>query len=159
MNQSAIKELNELINKEYVIEVKLSQSFILDSYNEGELEETYYTPEIYSTKHWTTAENIKQDLRDVLNYLMEDVVRYGTLEKYYRECFNYTDSDIVSLRQTNIDGEIPTIGEFELWQIEEYKLYNEYTAFNIYINGTKIGADLISKLIESEEYNVEQAAV
>lgn len=159
MNQSAIKELNALIIEEYVIEIKLSQSFILDSYNEGELEETYYTPEIYSTKKWTTAENIKQDLRDVLNYLMEDVAYYGTLEKYYRECFNYTDDDIVSLRQTNIDGEIPSIEEVELWQIGEHKLYNEYTAFNIYINGTKIGAELIGKLIECEEYNVEQAAV
>jgi len=159
MNKSAIQELNELINEEYTIEINLSRSVILDSYNEGELEESYYYPEVYNTKSYARVENIKEELRSTLNFLMKEIVYYGTLEKYIQECFNYTDNDIVTLRHINLDGTEPTSEEVELWKAEKHNVYNEYTGFDIVINGTKVGADLISKLIESEEYNVEQVAV
>jgi len=159
MNQSAIQELNRLINEEYTIEINLSRSVILDSYNEGELEESYYYPEVYSTKSYARVENIKEELRSTLNFLMKEIVYYGTLEKYIQECFNYTDNDIVTLRHINLDGTEPSEEEVNLWMADDHKLYNEYTAFEFKINGALIGADLISKLIESEEYNVEQVAV
>jgi len=159
MNKSAIKELNELINEEYRIEINLSRSVILDDYNEGELEESYYTPSVYDIERFSKPEAIKEDLRSALNFLMKDIIYYGTLEKYYKECFNYTDNDIVTLRQINLDGTEPSEEEIDLWTSGAHKLYTEYTAFEIVINGTKVGADLVSKLIESEEYNVEQIAV
>jgi hypothetical protein len=159
MNKSAIKELNELINEEYTIEIKLSQSVILDSYSEGELEESYYIPDFYAIKRYSKPESLKEDLRECLNFLMKDVVYYGSLEKYYKECFNYTDNDIVTLRHVNEDRMESTQEEVALWKEEKCNLYNEYVGFEIIINGAKIGADLVSKLIESEEYNVEQVAV
>lgn len=159
MNKSAIKELNELINEEYRIEINLSRSVILDDYNEGELEESYYIPSIYEVERFSKPESLKEDLRSVLNFLMKEFIYYGTLEKYYRECFNYTDNDIVVLQFVNENGSKPSEEEEELWKAGEERLYNEYTAFEIKINGTQIDADLISKLIESEEYDVEQVAV
>jgi hypothetical protein len=105
------------------------------------------------------VENIKEELRSTLNFLMKEIVYYGTLEKYIQECFNYTDNDIVTLRHINLDGTEPSEEEVNLWMADDHKLYNEYTAFEFKINGALIGADLISKLIESEEYNVEQVAV
>ena len=159
MNKSAIQELNALINEEYTVEINLSRSVILDSYNEGELEESYYNPSVHKMTAYAKEENIKEELRSALNFLMKEIVCYGTLEKYIHECFNYTDDDIVTLRHINLDGTEPASEEVELWKAEKHKLYNEYTAFDIVINGTKVGADLISKLIESEEYNVEQVAV
>ena len=159
MNKSAIQELNRLINEEYTIEINLSRSVILDSYNEGELEESYYYPEVYNTKSYARVENIKEELRSTLNFLMKEIVYYGTLEKYFKECFNYTDNDIVAMRQINLDRTEPSEEEVNLWMADDHKLYNEYTAFEFKINGALIGADLISELIESEEYNVEQVAV
>jgi hypothetical protein len=159
MNQSAIKELNELINEEYSIEINLSQSVILCGYDEGELEESFYYPSIYDIKLHAKPENIKEELRSSLNVLMKEIVDYGTLEKYYQECFNYTDDSIVSLRLVNENRTKPSEEEVELWKSGEYSLYHEYTYFETKINGTTIGAELISKLIESEEYDVEQVTV
>ena len=159
MEQSAIKELNSLINEEYKIEINLSKSVILCSYAEGELEESYYVDSIYKVERFSKPEAIKEDLRSVLNFLMEDFVYYGTLEKYYQECFNYTDNDIVTIRFVNENGSEPSEEETELWKSGKYNLFNEYVAFKVVINGTQIDADLISKLIESDEYNVKQVAV
>lgn len=159
MNRSAIKELNELIIEEYTIKINLSRSVILDSYNEGELEESYYNPTVHNMTVYAKEENIKEELRNALNFLMKEIVWYGTLEKYFKECFNYTDNDIVTLRHINLDGTEPTSEEIESWKAEEHNLYNEYTAFEFKINGASIGADLISEIIESEDYNVEQVAV
>jgi hypothetical protein len=159
MNQSVIKELNKLINEEYRIEINLSRSVILESYEEGELEESYYIPSIYEVERFSKPESLKEVLRSVLNFLMEEIVYYGTLEKYYQECFNYTDNDIVTVRFINENGTEPTAEEEKLWKSGECSLYNEYVSFEIKINGTQIGAELIGKLIECEEYDVEQIAV
>lgn len=159
MNKSAIKELNELINEEYKIEINLSKSVILCGYEEGELDESYYVDSIYNIERFARPDGLKEALRSALNFLMEEFVYYGTLKKYYQECFNYTDNDIVTIRFINENGSEPTAEEEELWKSGECSLYNEYVSFEIVINGTKVGADLISKLIESEEYSVEQVAV
>ena len=160
MNKSAIQDLNnQILEQGYTIEINLSRSVILDSYDEGELEESYYNPSVHNMTVYVKEENIKEELRNALNFLMEEIVWYGTLEKYYKECFNYTDNDIVTLRQINLDGTEPSEEEIDLWTSGEHKLYTEYTAFEIVINGTQIDADLISKLIESDEYNVKQVAV
>ena len=159
MNQSAIQELNEAITQEYEIKIRLSRSVILDSYNEGELKESYYNPSVHNMTAHANPENIKEELRSAVNFLMKEIVCYGTLEKYYKECFNYTDNDIVTMRQINLDGTSPSKKEIELWMSGNHNLYNEYTAFEFIINGALVDADLISKLIESEEYDVKQVAV
>ena len=143
---TALQELNSLITNEYTIEVNLLKTSILDSYIEGELEKSYdYRP--YKTVKYSNPKNIKQDLRSVLNFLMKDIVEYGSLEKYYKESFEDTDDSIVILMQENSDREKPTDEEIELWKAGEHDLYNSYYRFNVIINGAKVGLKLLNKII------------
>ena len=151
MNQLIIQELNNLINQEYAIEINCSKSIILDSYNEGELKENYYNPSSYKENRRSKPDSLKKDLREMLNFITTEIIGYGTLEKYYNECFNYSDDDFIVMKQINGDNKEPSAEEVELWKAEDMCLYNEYTQVSVMINGTKIGFELLSKLIESQE--------
>lgn len=151
MNQSNIQELNSLINQEYAIKINCSKSIILDSYNEGELNENYYNPSTYKENRRSKPDSLKKDLREMLNFITTEIIGYGTLEKYYNECFNYSDDDFIVMKQINGDNKEPSTEEVELWKAEDMCLYNEYTQISVMINGTKIGLELLSKLIESKE--------
>ena len=143
---TALQELNNLITKEYTIEVNLLKTSILDSYIEGELDKSYdYRP--YKTIKRSSPKSIKQDLRSTLNFLMKDIVEYGSLEKYYKESFEDTDDSIVILMQQNGDREKPSDEEIKLWKSGEYDLYNSYYRFDVIINGARVGLKLLNKLI------------
>lgn len=153
MNNQAIQNLNDKIANNYDIKIRVSQSLILDSYEEGEIEEVSFIKCLDEQTMQATPENISKQLKDCLSYITEDLVEYGSLEKYFEECFNYSDDAIIMLRFVTEGGRLPTEEEVELWRKGDFQLFNEYSHVNIKVNGVSIGEELTKEILAMENQN------
>ena len=153
MNNQAIQNLNAKIANNYDIKIRVSQSLILDSYEEGEIEEVTFIKCLDEQTFPATPENISKQLKDCLSYITEDLVEYGSLEKYFNECFNYSDDAIIILRSVTEEGRLPTEEEIELLRKGDFQLFNEYSHVNIKVNGISIGQELTKEILNMENTN------
>jgi len=152
MNNQAIQNLNDKIANNYHVQIRVNQSLILDSYEEGEIEEVSFIKCLDEQTMQTTSEDISKRLQDCLSYIIEDLIEYGSLEKYFEECFNYSDDAIIILRSVTEGGRLPTEEEIELWRKGDFQLFNEYSHVNIKINGVSIGQDLTKEILNMEKH-------
>ena len=135
---STIQKLNKLICEEYNVEIKLDQSLILDSYDEGELIEYYFYHNVAEYCFYSQPHTLSEKLRNKLNFISNRELQFGV----------YEDS-LCMVQQTREDRTQPSEDEVKLWKKGEFKLFNLYTDFKIYFNGQQISdIDLIRDLVK-----------
>ena len=77
---STIQKLNELICEEYNVEIKLDQSLILDSYDEGELEENTFYHNVAEYCFYSQPNTLSEKLRNKLNSISNRELQFGVYE-------------------------------------------------------------------------------
>jgi len=142
-----IQNLNMKVANNYNIQINVSQSLVLDHYEEGEIEEVEYIPCIDKRNLHANSSNISNTLNGHLNNIMNEIAGYDRLKDY----FNYlddSDDSIIVLRSVTSERILPTKEQIELWRKGEFELFNEYSHINIKINGVKVGTGLIKQILE-----------
>ena len=135
---STIQKLNDLICEEYNVEIKLDQSLIQDSYDEGELEENTFYHNVAEYCFYSQPNTLSEKLRNKLNTISNGELHFGV----------YEDS-LCMVQQTREDRTQPSEDEVNLWKKGEFKLFNLYTEFKLYFNGQQISdLDLIRDLVK-----------
>ena len=147
---SAIQRLNETICQEYTIEVSCDQSHIIDRFEEGELEEVSFVENFYNSKRESTVENIGNNIKEVVEYVLKTYTQFQTFEEYVNDNFNYSDDYFIVYRQVNKDRNDPTVGDVEMWKIGEEDLYAQYTHIKLKVNSALLDVEMIKELIEME---------
>lgn len=148
---SAIQRLNETICQEYTIEVTCDQSHIIDRFEEGELEEVSFSESFYKSKRESSVENIGNNIKEVVNYILKTYTQFQTFEEYVNDNFNYSDDYFIVYRQVNKDQSSPTQEEIELWKNGEEDLYSQYTHIKLKVNSTLLDVDMIRSLVEGSK--------
>ena len=147
-----IQKLNELICEEYNVEIKLDQSLILDSYDEGELEEYTFYYNVAEYMFHAQPHTLSEKLRNKLNFILSRELQFGTLSDLGGDDddeFGYYEDRLCIMQQTREDKSQPSEADVELFKKGDLKLYNLYTDFNIYFNGQQItDLDLIRDLVK-----------
>ena len=146
-----IQKLNELICEEYNVEIKLDQSLILDSYNEGELEENTFYHNVAEYMFHAQPHTLSEKLRNKLNFILSRELQFGTLSDLGDDDdeFGYYEDRLCIMQQTREDRSQPSEADVELFKKGDLKLYNLYTEFKIYFNGQQIfDHDLIRDLVK-----------
>ena len=144
-----IQKLNELICEEYNVEIKLDQSLILDSYDEGELEENTFYHNVAEYMFYAQPHNLSESLKNKLNFILSRELQFGTLSDLGDgDEFGYYEDRLCIMQQTREDRSQPSEDEVELWKKGDLKLYNLYTEFKLYFNGQQIfNLNLIRDLV------------
>ena len=146
---STIQKLNELICEEYNVEIKLDQSLILDSYDEGELEENTFYHNVAEYMFQAQPHTLSERLRNKLNFILSRELQFGTLSDLGDDEFGYCEDRLCIMQQTREDRSQPSEVDVELFKNRDLKLYNLYTEFKIYFNGQQIfDLDLIRDLVK-----------
>ena len=145
-----IQKLNELICEEYNVEIKLDQSLILDSYDEGELEENTFYHNVAEYCFYSQPNTLSEKLRNKLNSISNGELQTGIIADLDNDdelsCF---EDRLCMMQQAREDRTQPSEDEVELWKKGEFKLFNLYTEFKIYFNGQQISdLDLIRDLVK-----------
>jgi len=144
-----IQKLNELICEEYNVEIKLDQSLILDSYDEGELEENTFYYNVAEYMFHAQPHTLSEKLRNKLNFILSRELQFGTLSDLGDDDeFGYYEDRLCIMQQTREDRSQPSEADVELFKKGDLKLYNLYTEFKTYFNGQQItDLDLIRDLV------------
>lgn len=142
-----IKKLNEEICKEYTIEVTCDQSHIIDSYEEGELEEVSFIESFHNCNKTSSVDSIGENLKTIVNHVLETHTQFNTFEEYMEDNFNYSDDYFIVNRQVNKDQEEPSKKEVDLWKTGEEDLYSQYTHIKVKVNKTLIDVNMINDII------------
>ena len=144
-----IQKLNELICEEYNVEIKLDQSLILDSYDEGELEENTFYHNVAEYMFHAQPHTLSEKFRNKLNFILSRELQFGTLSDLGDDDeFGYYEDRLCIMQQTREDRSQPSEADVELFKNRDLKLYNLYTEFKIYFNGQQIfDLDLIRDLV------------
>jgi predicted small metal-binding protein len=142
-----IKKLNEEICKEYTIEVTCDQSHIIDSYEEGELEEVSFIESFHNCNKTSSVDSIGENLKTIVNHVLETHTQFKSFEEYMKDNFNYSDDYFIVNRQVNKDQEEPSKKEVDLWKIGEEDLYSQYTHIKVKVNKTLIDVNMINDII------------
>lgn len=147
---SALQELNKKICEEYTVEISCDRSKIRDVYNEGEVEEVYWTSDFYKRSSDTNPDNLSSNLKEGIENVLRHYTQYNTYEECMSNNFNYSDTGFVVYRHVNGKCNDPSEAEVELWKKGKVDLYAQYTNIKVMINGAIIDADLIASLIKGE---------
>ena len=147
---STIQKLNELICEEYNVEIKLDQSLILDSYDEGELEENTFYHNVAEYCFYSQPNTLSEKLRNKLNFISNRELQFETISDLANDDeFSCYEDRLCMMQQTREDRTQPSEDEVKLWKKGEIKLFNLYTEFKIYFNGQQISdLDLIRDLVK-----------
>jgi hypothetical protein len=146
---STIQKLNELICEEYNVEIKLNQSLIHDSYDEGELEEYMFYHNVAEYCFYSQPHTLSETLRNKLNFISNEELQTEMISDLDNDDeFSYYEDRLCMMQQTREDRTQPSEDEVELWKKGEFKLFNLYTEFKICFNGQHISdLDLIRDLV------------
>ena len=147
---AAIQELNNKICEEYTVEIRCDRSKIRDVYEEGEVEEVYWTSDFYQRSSTTRPHNLSSNLKEGIENVLRHYTQYSTYEECMSDNFNYSDSNFIVYRHVTGSCNDPTPEEVELWKKGEIDLYAQYTHIKVMINGAIIDLDLIIELIKGE---------
>tara|TARA_B100000927_G_scaffold266919_1_gene240679 strand:+ start:1226 stop:1678 length:453 start_codon:yes stop_codon:yes gene_type:complete len=145
-----IQKLNKLICEEYNVEIKLDQSLILDSYDEGELEENTFYHNVAEYCFYSQPHTLSEKLRNKLNFILSRELQFGTISDLDNgDEFGYYEDRLCIMQQTREDRSKPSEDDVELWKKGDLKLYNLYTEFKIYFNGQQLfDLDIIRDLVK-----------
>ncbi len=146
---STIQRLNELICEEYNVEIKLDQSLVHDSYDEGELEEYMFYHNVAEYCFYSQPDTLSEKLRNKLNFISNGELQTEIVSDLDNDDeFSYYEDRLCIMQQAREDRTQPSEDEVELWKKGDFKLYNLYTEFKIYFNGQQISdLDLIRDLV------------
>tara|TARA_B100000902_G_C26647877_1_gene592333 strand:- start:94 stop:549 length:456 start_codon:yes stop_codon:yes gene_type:complete len=147
---STIQKLNNAICEDYTVDIICDRSTILDSYEEGELEEVYYTSAFYERSFDTNPDFLSSGLKAAIENVLKNYSKYNSFEEYMKENFDYSDCDFIVLRNVTESYNDPSKEEYELWKKGKLKMYNQYTHIRVKINSRFIDLDLIKELVEIE---------
>ncbi len=147
---STIQKLNNAICEDYTVDIICDRSTILDSYEEGELEEVYYTSAFYERSFDTNPDFLSSGLKAAIENVLKNYSKYNSFEEYMKENFDYSDCDFIVLRNVTESYNDPSKEEYELWKKGKLKMYNQYTHIRVKINSRFINLDLIKELVEIE---------
>ena len=147
--KSTIQKLNELICEEYNVEIKLDQSLVNDSYDEGELEEYMFYHNVAEYCFYSQPNTLSEKLRNKLNFISNGELQTEIVSDLDNDDeFSYYEDRLCIMQQAREDRTQPSEDEVELWKKGEFKLFNLYTEFKIYFNGQQISdLDLIRDLV------------
>ena len=145
-----IQKLNSVICEDYTVSIVCGRSTILDSYEEGELEEVYHNSTFYKRSFDTNPGFLSSTLKVAIENVLKNYSQYNTFEECIKENFSYSDCDFIVLRNVTENCNDPTEEEVELWRKGEINLYNQYTHIKVKVNDRLIDLDLIKELIEME---------
>lgn len=157
MVQSAIQNLNALINEEYTVEITCDRSKVLDIFEEGETKEVFFTSNFYQRSFETRPHNLSAYLKAAIENVLKHYTQFSSMEECMKKNFNYSDNDLVILQQITESLNKPTNEDYELWKKGETNLYNQYTHIKVKINSTSIGLDLILDLLKEGEQSYADA--
>ena len=146
----AFQRLNKAICEEYTVNISCDRSRVLDVYEEGELDEVYWTSDFYQRSFTTTPPFLISNLKAGIENVLIHYTQYSTFEECANENFNYSDCSFIVYRHVNKQSNDPSNAELELWKSGEIDLYAQYTHIKVRINSVLIEEDLIRELIESE---------
>tara|TARA_B100000900_G_C20160658_1_gene545793 strand:- start:130 stop:585 length:456 start_codon:yes stop_codon:yes gene_type:complete len=145
-----IQKLNDTICEDYTVSIVCDRSTILDSYEEGELEEVYHTTSFYERSFDTNPDFLSSGLKAAIENVLKNYSQYDTFEECIKENFSYSDCDFIVLRHVTESFNDPSKEEVELWKKGEINLYNQYTHIKVKVNDRLIDLDLIKALVEME---------
>ena len=144
---SAIEDLNKKICEEYTVEISCDRSKMRDSFEEGELEEVYWTSDFYQRSFIANTQNLSSNLKEGIENVLRNYTQYNTLEEYMKESFHDKYSSFIVYRHVNEKCNEPSSAEIDSWKKGEVDLYAQYTHIKVKINSVLIDADLIEKLL------------
>ncbi len=147
---TAIQRLNEVICKDYTVSIICDRSKMLDSYEEGEKEQVYWTSGFYHRSFDTNPDNLSSCLKEAIENFLIHYTQYDTFEDCMRENFDESYCDFIVYRHVNKDCNNPSEDEIELWKAKELDLYAQYTDIKVSINSRFIDLKLIIDLIKGE---------
>ena len=148
--ESAIERLNKKIVEEYTVEISCDRSKMRDSFEEGELEEVYWTSDFYQRSYVTNPHNLSSNLKEGIENVLRHYTQYNTFEEYMKESFHDKYSSFIIYRHVNEKCNEPSSTEVELWKKGEVNLYAQYTHVKVSVNSMLIDSDLIIDLIKGE---------
>ena len=144
---SAIEDLNKKICEEYTVEISCDRSKMRDSFEEGELEEVYWTSDFYQRSSVANHHNLNSNLKEEIENVLRHYSQYNTFEEYMKESFHDKYSSFIVSRHVNEKCNEPSSDEIELWKKGELDLYSQYTHVKVKINSVLIDSDLIERLL------------
>jgi len=145
-----IQKLNAAICEDYTVSIVCDRSIILDAYEEGELEEVYYTSSFYERSFDTNPDFLSIGLKSAVENVLIHYTQYNNFKEFIEKNFDYSDDEFIAYRHVNKDQNEPTIGDVEMWKIGKEELYAQYTHIKVRVNNRLIGFELIKDLIEME---------
>ena len=147
---TAIQSLNEKICEDYTVSIICDRSRILDLYEEGELEEVFFTEGFYHRSFDTNPHNLSSYLKAAVEHFLIHYTQYRNFEECIDKNFDYSDGEFIIYRHVNSQNNDPSEEDIELWKKGEINLYAQYTRIKVKVNDRLIDFELIKDLIETE---------
>ena len=145
---SAIQRLNKEICEDYTVSIVCDRSRMLDLYEEGEVEEVFFTEGFYQRSFDTNPHDLSSYLKATIENVLVHYTQYNNFEECIDKNFdNDCDGEFIVCRHVNEQNDDPSEEDIELWKKGDVNLYAQYTRIKVKVNDKLIDFDLIRDLV------------
>ena len=143
-----IQRLNKEICEDYTVSIVCDRSRMLDLYEEGEVEEVFFTEGFYQRSFDTNPHDLSSYLKATIENVLVHYTQYNNFEECIDKNFdNDCDGEFIVCRHVNEQNDDPSEEDIELWKKGDVNLYAQYTRIKVKVNDRLIDFDLIRDLV------------